>query len=151
MKKFNWNISKTGMKKTACAAVAAVLCLTVVFSMGVKVGAAGNEPGSIGDPLVTKSYLDSRLGNASGVMTKVTIAKGGVLTASEGAMIILFSGNGTVSGSGTGLVDVTAGEIASSGISLAKYHNYLFPDAATTVTASSNMVVFVTGSYNVTQ
>ena len=63
----------------------------------------------------------------------------------------MFSGNGTVSGSGTGLINVTAGELTATGISLAKYNTYLFPDAATGVTAGSTMVVFVTGTYQVTQ
>lgn len=123
----------------------------VIFKAGVMVGAAGNEPGSVGDPLVSKSYLDSRLDGLSGVMTKVTLSKGSVLTASEGASIIVYSGNGAVSGSGSGLINVTAGELTASGLSLAKYNTYLFPDAATTVTASSTMVVFITGTYNITQ
>lgn len=123
----------------------------VIFKAGVMVGAADNEPGSVGDPLVSKSYLDSRLDGLSGVMTKVTLSKGSVLTASEGASIILYSGNGAVSGSGSGLINVTAGELTASGLSLAKYNTYLFPDAATTVTASSTMVVFITGTYNITQ
>ena len=127
-----------------------VIC-TIVFHAGVRVGAAGNEPGSVGDPLVSKSYLDSRLDGLTGVMTKVTVSKNSVLTVSEGATMIVFSGNGTVSGNGAGLINVTTGELTQSGLSLAKYNTYLFPDAATTVTASSTMVVFVTGTYNVTQ
>lgn len=128
-----------------------VLTMIMAFQMGIKVGAADNEPGSVGDPLVSKSYLDSRLDEVNGVMAKVTLSKGAVLTASEGAMMILFSGNGNVSGSGAGLVNVTTGEITASKMSLAKYNTYLFPDSATTVTASSTMVVFVTGTYKVSQ
>lgn len=127
-----------------------VIC-TIVFHAGVRVGATGNEPGSVGDPLVSKSYLDSRLDGLTGVMTKVTVSKNSVLTVSEGATMIVFSGNGAVSGNGAGLINVTTGELTKSGLSLAKYNTYLFPDAATTVTASSTMVVFVTGTYNVTQ
>ena len=132
-----------------------VLMLTLVgfvfFRAGVKVGAADSEPGGVGDPLVSKSYLDSRLNDLSGVMTKVTISQGSVLTAAEGATIIVFSGNGTVSGSGAGLINVTAGELTATGNSMAKYNTYLFPDAATSVTAGSTMVVFVTGTYQITQ
>ena len=41
----------------------AILALCVVFSAGVFTGAATNqaEPGSSGDPLITKSYLEERL------------------------------------------------------------------------------------------
>lgn len=145
------NMTKHITKKVIGSVLVGTLCLVASFGLGMQVGAAGNEPGSLGDPLVTKSYLDSRLGNATGVMTKVTLAKGSSLTAAEGATVIIFSGNGAVDGSGAGMVDVTAGEIATAGISLAKYHTYLFPDAATSIKAGSNMVVFVTGSYNVTQ
>lgn len=142
---------KNRMKKTGVFILTLVLVGLVFFRAGVKVGAADSEPGSVGDPLVSKSYLDSRLNELSGVMTKVTLSKGSVLTAAEGATIIMFSGNGTVSGSGAGLVNVTAGELTATGISLAKYNTYLFPDAATSVTAGSTMVVFVTGTYQITQ
>lgn len=121
----------------------------ITFRAGMYVGAADQEAGSISDPLVTKSYLDSRLAQASGTMTKVTLQKGAVLNASEGAMMIVYSGNGTVSGSGNGLINVTTGELTVAGISLAKYNTYLFSDVATTVTASSTMTVFVTGTYSV--
>lgn len=136
---------------TVSAGLLVVVLCVLTFKAGVMVGAADNEPGSVGDPLVSKSYLDSRLDGLSGVMTKVTLSKGSVLVASEGASMIVFSGNGTVTGSGSGLINVTAGEMTGSGMSLAKYHTYLFPDAATTVTASSTMVLFITGTYNVTQ
>lgn len=142
---------KNRMKKTGVFILTLALVGLVFFRAGVKVGAADSEPGSVGDPLVSKSYLDSRLNELSGVMTKVTLSKGSVLTAAEGATIIMFSGNGTVSGSGAGLVNVTAGELTATGISLAKYNTYLFPDAATSVTAGSTMVVFVTGTYQITQ
>lgn len=139
------------IKITVSAGLLVVVLCVLTFKAGVMVGAADNEPGSVGDPLVSKSYLDSRLDGLSGVMTKVTLSKGSVLVASEGASMIVFSGNGTVTGSGSGLINVTAGEMTGSGMSLAKYHTYLFPDAATTVTASSTMVLFITGTYNVTQ
>lgn len=143
------------MNKKMKIMVSAVLMITVLcvltFKAGVMVGAADNEPGSVGDPLVSKSYLDSRLDGLSGVMTKVTLSKGSVLVAAEGASMIVFSGNGSVSGNGSGLINVTTGELTENGLSLAKYNTYLFPDAATTVTATSTMVVFLTGTYNVTQ
>lgn len=142
---------KNRIKKAGLFILTVVLAGLVSFEAGVKVGAADSEPGGVGDPLVSKSYLDSRLNELSGVMTKVTLSKGSVLTASEGATIVLFSGNGTVSGNGAGLINVTAGELSAAGINLAKYNTYLFPDAATSVTAGSTMVVFVTGTYQITQ
>lgn len=142
---------KHKIKKIGTVILTLAVVGVVFFRAGVMVGAADSEPGSVGDPLVSKSYLDSRLNDLSGVMTKVTLSKGSVLTAAEGASIIVYSGNGTVSGSGSGLINVTAGEMTAVGISLAKYNTYLFPDAATSVTAGSAMVIFVTGTYQVTQ
>lgn len=142
---------KDRIKKAGFLVLMLALVGFVFFRAGVKVGAADSEPGGVGDPLVSKSYLDSRLNDLSGVMTKVTISQGSVLTAAEGATIIVFSGNGIVSGSGAGLINVTAGELTATGNSMAKYNTYLFPDAATSVTAGSTMVVFVTGTYQITQ
>lgn len=142
---------KDRIKKTGLLILMLAVVGFVFFRAGVQVGAADSEPGGVGDPLVSKSYLDSRLNELSGVMTKVTLSKDSVLTAAEGATVIVFSGNGTVSGSGAGLVNVTAGELTSTGISLAKYNTYLFPDAATGIKADSTMVVFVTGTYQITQ
>lgn len=138
-------------KKIVSGVILSVVIGMLVFKAGVEVGAANSEAGSVGDPLVSKSYLDSRLDGIQGVMTKVTLSKGGILSASEGASVILYSGNGSVSGSGSGLINITGGELTESGKSLAKYNSYIFPDAATTITATSSMVVFVTGSYNITQ
>lgn len=137
-------------KKVFALGTVLVMVLVAVFHMGIVVGAADNEPGSVGDPLVSKSYLDSRLNDVNGVMTKVTVSKGSVIKVSEGATVILFSGNGNVSGNGAGLINVTAGELTGNGMSMAKYNTYLVPDNTTTITASSTMVVFVTGTYNVT-
>lgn len=142
---------KNKLKKYISFAVIVTIVLFGVFRTGIMVGAAGNEPGSVGDPLVSKSYLDQRLDSLSGVMNKVTVSKGSVLTAAEGATVIVFSGNGTVSGSGAGLVNVTGGELTKSGLNVAKYNTYLFPDAATGITATSTMVVFITGTYSITQ
>lgn len=137
-------------KKTIIAGcLASVVLLCMVFWAGVQVGAADSEPGSVSDPLVSKSYLDSRLNGLSGVMTKVSLPKNAVLSTSEGSNMVVYSGNGTVSGGGSGLLNVTNGEMTATGMSLAKYNTYLFPDATTTVTATSDMVLFVSGTYKV--
>ena len=53
-------------KKKTLIGVAVVMCM--IFGAGVLVGAATSsaEPGSAGDPLITKSYLDERLAAISG-------------------------------------------------------------------------------------
>ena len=89
MKKMKILVGGMMMNNKMKIMVSAVLMITVLcvltFKAGVMVGAADNEPGSVGDPLVSKSYLDSRLDGLSGVMTKVTLSKGSVLVAAEGA------------------------------------------------------------------
>jgi hypothetical protein len=149
-KRIGFAVNKKFKIITAAIILTVLVCI-LTFRAGVAVGAADSEAGSISDPLVSKSYLDSRLNSLSGVMTKVTVPQNSTLTASEGAMVLVYSGNGSVSGSGAGLVNVTAGEMTQSGLSVAKYNTYLFPDEATGITATSNMVVFVTGTYSISQ
>lgn len=149
-KKINFKINKKNKIILSCV-LGLMLSCAIMFRLGILVGAADSEAGSIGDPLVSKSYLDSRLNLLNGVMTKVNISKNASLTASEGAMVLVYSGNGNVSGNGAGLVNITAGELTTSGISVAKYNTYLFADSATKITATSNMVVYVTGTYSVSQ
>ncbi|MCR5215740.1 MAG: hypothetical protein K6C69_02270 [Lachnospiraceae bacterium] len=118
------------------------------FAGGVRVGAADQTPGGVSDPLVSKSYLDKRLGELSGVMTRVDFSKGSTLQLLSGSTVVIYSGNASVSGSGVGCMDLTLGELTPVGNSLAKYHSYVIAEESTTITASSDVIIFVTGTYS---
>lgn len=131
--------------------------LAVTFRAGVAAGAQNGTPGSVNDPLITKSYLDARLaqlekesggstGNAMGAgMTKLTLTKGTIVSGAEGTMFVLISGS--ASAGGNGMVNITGGESLSDGMTISKYNTYLSTDSTGAIRAESSAVVFVSGSY----
>ena len=94
----NKNISK--VKKIAIVLVIVIIGSLGIFKAGMMVGAADEaKPGSVNDPLITKSYLESYLASlgmsgssASAGYTKVVLQKGSTLIGSEGTEIMLYSG-----------------------------------------------------------
>ena len=139
-------------KKKFGLVVSLLLLIFIVFKVGVEVGAASSEPGSAGDPLITKSYLDKRLediaGGGSGGYKKVTVQKDKTFTASEGTEFILYSGNATVKGQ-EGLINISSGELFKSGNSLVKYNIFLSPDTDCGLKATTTVTLFVKGNYNI--
>ena len=55
---------------------AAVLAGAVLFCSGVTVGAATGEPGSAGDPLITRSYLEQELAGLAAGYECITLKQG---------------------------------------------------------------------------
>lgn len=130
-----------------------IAAFAVTFRAGVAVGAQNGVPGSVNDPLITKSYLDARLAEVgkspanSGGMTKLTLTKGDIVSGGEGTMFVLISGSAFASGSA--VVNITGGESLSDGMSISKYNTYLSVDSTGAIKADSSAVVFVSGSYKV--
>ena len=145
-----------GRKKKICIIVVILLiCGAGLFKAGMTVGAAGDDkPGSVNDPLITKSYLDSYIANLgiAGVeqtgYRKVVLEKGKTIIGHEGTEILLYSGSACAYAKSSQLVNVTMGETVDDGMSLGKYCVYLCPDAAAGITAMSDVVIFVKGSYS---
>lgn len=121
---------------------AAVLVGTVLFCSGMTVGAATGEPGSAGDPLITRSYLEQQLENFSAGYECITLKKGETLSLTQGAQVILYTGNAWVKGS---LVDITTGSLTTAGKAAEKYHSYLVPADESGFTAESTCVIFLSG------
>lgn len=121
---------------------AAVLAGTVLFCSGMTVGAATSEPGSAGDPLITKSYLEAQLAGFSGGYECITLTKGQTLSLAQGAQVILYTGSVSVTGS---LIDTTAGSLSSAGTKAVKYHSYLAPADGSGFTAEATCVIFLSG------
>lgn len=118
---------------------------TVLFCSGMQVGAATNEPGSIGDPLITRSYLEAELEDFSGGYQCITLKKGEELSLSQGAEVVLYTGTATVNGN---LIDITAGTLAGNGTAVEKYHSYLVPADGSGFTAGATCVIFLSGEKN---
>lgn len=121
---------------------AAVLIGTLLFCSGMTVGAATNEPGSAGDPLITKSYLEQQLGTISGTYECITLKKGTTLSFAQGSQVVLYTGSAVVTGN---LIDTTVGSVASAGDKAEKYHSYLVPADGSGFTAESTCVIFLSG------
>ncbi len=111
------------MNKKTIAAISAAAVMSI--SMLFQAVAAGGDPGSSTDPLVTKSYVDQSISSlmtalsassATGtaavpVYEPVQLVYGQKLRGGEGAEIIMRSGSGRCfSAVESGLVDVTGGK-----------------------------------------
>lgn len=125
--------------------------MAATFQVGVAIGAQNGVPGSVNDPLITKSYLDARLADVSGTntassgMTKVSLTKGNTITGGEGTMFVLISGSAMAGGNG--IVNITGGEILKDGMTISKYNTYLSTETTGAIRADSNAVIYVSGAY----
>lgn len=134
-------MDKTKRKQLGITGVA-VLTGVVLFCSGMKVGAATNEPGSAGDPLITRSYLEQQLEQVRGEYKCLTLKKGEVLALTQGSQVVLYSGSATVNGN---LINLTEGSVVSAGNKAEKYHSYLVPADGSGFTAEATCVIFLSG------
>lgn len=149
------NNSMPKMKKIAIVLIIVVIGSLGVFKAGMLVGAAGEaKPGSVNDPLITKSYLESYIsslglsGNsAASGYARVTLKKGNTLVGNEGTEIMLYSGSANAYVKGQKLVNLTIGEAYGDGMTLGKYCVYMCPDKSSGVVAMSDVVLYVKGDY----
>lgn len=149
------NNSMPKMKKIAIVLIIVVIGSLGIFKAGMLVGAAGEaKPGSVNDPLITKSYLESYIsslglsGNsAASGYARVTLKKGNTLVGNEGTEIMLYSGSANAYVKGQKLVNLTIGEAYGDGMTLGKYCVYMCPDKSSGVVAMSDVVLYVKGNY----
>jgi len=121
---------------------AAVLVGTLLFCSGMQVGAATNEPGSAGDPLITLSYLEQRLEQSGNGYECITLKRGENLSLTQGSQVILYTGTASVL---ENLIDITAGALVSEGKKAERYHSYLAPADGSGFTAETTCVIFLSG------
>lgn len=124
---------------------AAVLTGAVLFCSGMTVGAATAEPGSAGDPLITRSYLEKQLEQYGGGYEVITLKKGETLSLTQGSQAVVYSGTASAAGN---LIDLTAGSVTSGGSKTEKYHSYLAPADGSGFTAEATCVIFYSGEKN---
>ena len=132
-------------KSSLWLAGGAVLAGTLLFCSGMQVGAATNEPGSAGDPLITLSYLEQRLEQNNSSYQCITLKKGELLSLAQGSQVILYTGTASVL---ENLMDITTGTLVSRGAKAEKYHSYLVPADGSGFTAQTTCVIFLSGKRN---
>lgn len=141
------------MKKKILIFIAAIVICVACFGSGMILGAGTAEPGSQGDPLVTLSYLNSRLaelgqGSAASSYKQVKLTSGQKLTLSDGSELIVYSGNASVTGT-AGLMSLTGGEMFPEGTSTVLYNLYMGIGDNSGIKAGGSMTVYVKGGYSV--
>ena len=137
--------------------VAGLVIVISVFALTVAVAAAADTPGSESDPVVTKSYVDSQIaqikggGVSSGTYKAVQLTTGQKMIGSEGAEIILRSGEATAIDNGAnGVSDVTGAKDLMTGQSVTLNHLLLIPRSdGRGVQALTEAYVMVRGSYTI--
>ena len=162
-------------KAGKCAGVflTGIICLSLSFA-GT---ASGAEPGDALDPLVSKSYVDSKISetlsglsssnlsedeivnkvlskinaSAGSQYVPVSASAGSIVVGGEGAEIILRSGSGVgyVIGS-DGMVDATTGTDIKNGAKVEKNHMLIVPrNDGRGVKVTSDAWFIIKGSYNI--
>lgn len=138
---------KTSILLVLALALVGILC----YRAGRADGAGSGVPGSVSDPLITKSYLEERLSQVGGgraaYFSKVTLARGEQLTLYAGSELMLYAGSAAVVGA-DGLVNLTTGELFKRGNSVVRYHLYLAPEDGCGISADGSVTVYVRGDYN---
>ncbi len=157
----------------ACILVGIGASAGVFLSTPLEAETAKQTPGSIDDPVVTKSYVDEQLAklgagssggstggstgggtgeSAGGTFKVVTVPAGKRLIAEEGTELILRSGSAAIySADANGVADLTGGEDLLNGVSAEKNHHLLFPRAGRGISASGagSLMVMVKGGYSI--
>ena len=128
--------------------VSIVLGVGLVFGAGMVAGAAGTEPGSNGDPLITKSYLDEQIAqiDKESAFKPITVGSGKKLSCDAGTQIVIVSGAGKATGA---LSDTTKGEKLQKGKKAECNHMCLTISNNTGIKMSKSAKVLVNGSYEI--
>ncbi len=139
------------------------LVILVILIVGsVTVFAAGSNPGSIDDPLVTKSYVDEQIsllakssGTGTGGSVELIVEElkvGDILIASAGTEVILRGGYAVAYGDGSnGIPDVTGGSDLAIGSKIPANHQLIFPrdDGRGIKITKGPAFVMVRGAYTI--
>ncbi|OEF99763.1 hypothetical protein BHF71_00890 [Vulcanibacillus modesticaldus] len=147
------------MKKSHKLGLAAIVIagslVTTAFAGGI------GEPGSIDDPVVTKSYVDQQISqlqfNNSGNTAQIVVEKllaGDILLGNSGTEIIVRTGKVVAFGDGSnGIPDVTSGEDIAIGQQVALNHQLIIPrsDGRGIRVVEGTSYVMIRGTYEILQ
>lgn len=145
--------------------------ILAAFSTTLVEGEETGGAGTSSDPLVTKSYVDEKINDlkeyvqeslsgldntdsedSSSQYQVILVPKGSTIVGGEGTEMILRSGTAKVVSSTTnGLVNMTTGEDALNGTSVAKNNLMIVPrdDGRGMEVTSDNTNIMVRGSYEI--
>lgn len=131
------------MKKSVIISIVTILVMVLGISI---VMAATDQPGSESDPVVTKSYVDSRTS-----YSPISVTVGQKLIGGEGTEIILRSGEATAIDNGAnGVSDLTIGTDLMTGSQVGLNHLLLVPrNDGRGITAVTDIWVMVRGTYTI--
>lgn len=131
------------MKKSVIIFIVTILVMVLGVSIAM---AATNQPGSEADPVVTKSYVDSRTS-----YSPISLTAGQKLIGGEGTEIILRSGEATAIDNGAnGISDLTIGTDLMTGSQVVTNHLLLVPrNDGRGITATTDIWVMVRGTYTI--
>ena len=147
----------------------------VRFVAPIEAESSSLTPGSVNDPVVTKSYVDEQIAKLTGTLPGgtgtttpgttpgigsntgaaetievVEMLAGKRLMADAGAEVIVRVGNAEAYSSDTnGISDLTAGADLQKGTVVPTNHLIIFPRVGRGITAVSNLTVLVRGGYTI--
>ena len=124
----------------------AALCALIIISAAV--WAANDAPGSPEDPVVSKSYVDSKT-----AFSPVQLAAGQKLIGAEGTEIVLRSGEAVAIDNGeNGVSDLTSGADLMAGDQAGQNHLLLVPrNDGRGIAAVTDIWVLIRGDYTIQQ
>lgn len=135
-----------------------------VFGNALTVGTSSVTPGTVNDPVVTKSYVDEQIAKLSGsggssegagsqaTLEVVTVPVDRILMVNAGSEAVIRVGKAVAySSDSNGISDVTAGEDIKKGSSVPTNHLIWFPRDGRGIQAAPDsktaLTVLVKGSY----
>ena len=123
-----------------------VIIVTLMIIGAVAVFADSATPGSDNDPLVSKSYVDSKA-----TFKAVKLEAGQTLTGDEGTEIIVRSGEFTAIDNGAnGISDITSGKDLMTGMQVGTNHLLLVPRKdGRGIYAGTEGWIMIRGNYNI--
>lgn len=153
-------------KLGATAILAVGIIAGVVIGNAFTVGTSSVTPGTVNDPVVTKSYVDEQIakiggsgvsegGSSSGsqaTLEVVTVPVGKTLMVNAGSEVVVRGGKAIAYSSDTnGISDVTAGVDIKKGSSVPANHLIWFPREGRGIQAAddskTSLTVLVKGTY----
>lgn len=153
------------MNKLKWLGASAILAIGIIsgsmIGNALSVGTSSVTPGTVNDPVVTKSYVDEQIAKLTGegptsgataTLEVVTVPVDRILMVNAGSEIVIRAGKAVAySTDSNGISDVTAGVDIKNGVAVPANHEIWFPrdgrgiQAATD--ATSTLTVLVKGSY----
>ncbi len=138
------------LRSRVLAVAVAISLGALLFLAGLLIGSGGQAadvlPGSPGDPLIARSYLEQYVN-----LNVLELEPGQRLVADAGTEIVLRSGSATaIDGPGGGLADVTAGRDIRMGQPIPRNHLLIVPRSdGRGLLATTSVFVMVRGIYSI--